>query len=53
MTNNDNLFVKKLEKEINVDKPEEPAIESQDNLRAAMASSGKYLGNTLRRLAAL
>lgn len=38
MNNNDKLFVKKLEKEINVDKPEEPVIESQDNLRAAMAA---------------
>lgn len=38
MTNDDKLFVTKLEKEINVDKPEEPAIGSQDNLRAAMAA---------------
>lgn len=38
MTNNDKLFVTKLEKEINVDRPEEPVIESQDNLRAAMAA---------------
>ena len=38
MTDNDKLFAAKIEKEINVDRPEETVIESQDNLRAAMAA---------------
>ena len=38
MTDDDKLFKAEIEKKIRVHKPEEPAIENQDNLRAAMAA---------------